>query len=118
MNYTYHTDNGHGWLEVSAEKVRALGVSVTRYSYESKDEKILFLEEDCDMPEFLKALREAGEGYVVTEVYDGDLSPIRRLQRLDGRGGGPCSFDSLSKPAKGSWQEAGRYAPDHGCTED
>jgi hypothetical protein len=49
----FHTDSGHGWLEVPKKEVEALGVKLSRYSYQDADN--FYLEEDCDLRAFLKA---------------------------------------------------------------
>lgn len=60
MQFTVHTDPGHGWLEVPINTLRDLGFKVTdftRYSYRSEDFMTAYLEEDCDMPLFLEGCR-------------------------------------------------------------
>ena len=55
--FTFYTDPGHGWLQVSAADLRALCLtpqSFSRYSYR-KAADLFYLEEDCDAPKFLAA---------------------------------------------------------------
>jgi hypothetical protein len=82
--YTFHHDGGHGWLEVNRADLVALHIAdkITSYSYQKGDK--VFLEEDCDMAEFLYAYDERfGFGGLIAPhnlanyVYDGDDSPIR-----------------------------------------
>ena len=51
----YHTDPGHGWLQISPDMLKDVGIehSISRYSYEGYG--CIFLEEDCDMPKFFNA---------------------------------------------------------------
>lgn len=46
--YTYYSDPGHGWLQVSAAECRALGIyhDISQFSKISND--FVYLEEDCD----------------------------------------------------------------------
>jgi hypothetical protein len=59
MSYTFHSDCGHGWLEVPAREIRALGIEgdISGYSYISTDGMTVYLEEDCDEGVFIKAVR-------------------------------------------------------------
>lgn len=54
MTFTYHTDPGHGWLQVSQQDLNDVGLSYVDFSSCSyTDGKFLFLEEDYDMTKFL-----------------------------------------------------------------
>lgn len=55
--YRFIADPGHGWLEVPVEELRALGIvqGISNCSYLSVDGKLAYLEEDCDLPAFLRA---------------------------------------------------------------
>ena len=56
--FVFHTDPGHGWLEVTMEEVKDVGLSLdsfTECSY--RERNLLFLEEDCDAPRFIEAYR-------------------------------------------------------------
>ena len=80
--YTFHEDAGHGWLEVNRADLVELNIAtkISPYSYQ-KDNKV-YLEEDCDTNEFVRAYEERF-GVMVTmdnlanDVYDGADSPIR-----------------------------------------
>jgi hypothetical protein len=80
MTYKFHSDAGHGWLEVPLADARQSGAEISRYSYAGRGK--VFLEEDCDAPCFAEAaglnLQE------VPEVYDGEDSWIRRLPPYEG----------------------------------
>ena len=48
--FLYHTDPGHGWIEVPMTELRRLGIerAITPFSYRHGD--TAYLEEDCDAP--------------------------------------------------------------------
>jgi hypothetical protein len=52
-SYVFHQDSGHGWLEVPAVEIRAMGLEerITPYSYLHHD--MAYLEEDIDAGTFL-----------------------------------------------------------------
>ena len=55
-------DPGHGWLEVPVADLVKLGIEneITPYSYKSRDGKLAYLEEDCDLSTYARA-----KGYTV-----------------------------------------------------
>lgn len=79
----FHSDPGHGWLECTAGLLRSLGIAhkVTPYSYRGEGYTV-YLEEDCDAPLLLQALRAKGTCFRVNELDQarGD-SFVRRLPR-------------------------------------
>ena len=56
FNATYIETPRHGYLKVKGDDVREVNISqsFSEYSFYDGDEDIFFLEEDCDMPMFLK----------------------------------------------------------------
>lgn len=56
--FTYHQDPGHGWLAVPRTLLHALGIAseITRYSFETWDGSTVYLEEDCDLNTFSRAV--------------------------------------------------------------
>jgi hypothetical protein len=63
--YTYIQDSGHGWLEVPREEITPeLAEKISSCSYMNGQN--VYLEEDCDMAEFLK---EKIEGPLSAETY-------------------------------------------------
>jgi hypothetical protein len=57
--FTFHTDPGHGWLQVETSMIRSLalmGISTCSY-IDGAAHLIAFLEEDCDANLFLEAYR-------------------------------------------------------------
>lgn len=77
--YVYHEDPGHGWLEVPTAQVRALGVKVTTYSYQSGDGLTMYLEEDLDMSRFLHAMDATGQAYEIKPRYHHGSAFVRNL---------------------------------------
>ena len=79
--YIWHTDAGHGWMEVPLSEIKDLGIDVTEYSYKSGDKA--FLEEDKDMGTFIEAYeKKYGQKPEWVEKYDGSNSPIREMERF------------------------------------
>jgi hypothetical protein len=76
--FTYLQDPGHGWLIVSGADLAALGMKHADFSicsYVSGD--ALALEEDCDMPLFLKRLDEVGITWRLREHHTNADAPVR-----------------------------------------
>ena len=81
--FTFHTDPGHGWLEVPAADVRALGVKVSRYSYRSRDGRTVYLEEDCDAPAFVEVwTAKHGQRPEYREQDHANSAPCRALPHV------------------------------------
>ena len=78
LELSFHTDAGHGWLEVPRKVARAvLGDKyqlISRYSYQNHVN--VYLEEDSDATLFFEACRINGVCYKLAEKYC-DPSPIR-----------------------------------------
>jgi hypothetical protein len=74
--YTYHTDPGHGWLEVELAELGELGIAdkISPYSYLHCGK--VYLEEDMDMTTFYKAKERRGQAFERVEVYK-HHTPIR-----------------------------------------
>ena len=76
--YLFHTDPGHGWLQVKRQELVDLGIldKISHYSYQKGDD--VYLEEDCDYSRFIMRMKELGRQVEVKElkpaVYD---SPVR-----------------------------------------
>jgi len=79
--FNFHSDAGHGWLEVPYKMVSALGIAnkISRYSYISLSGATVYLEEDCDAGLFIDAMRAANKPFTFNEIMDSDYSHIRNL---------------------------------------
>ncbi len=72
-----HSDPGHAWLAVKLSEIEMLGIKTDISSYSYIKGKTAYLEEDCDAPKFIQAMRAKG---IEVEVKDGacrERSPIR-----------------------------------------
>ncbi len=77
MRYTVHVDDGHEWLEAPRAVARDAGIldRISRYSHQSPDGRILYLEGDCDAALLINALGLTD----FRETYTQGDSAIRRL---------------------------------------
>ena len=79
--FTFHTDPGHGWLEVPKKMLTELGIDgeITSFSYESGD--YVYLEEDMDAGTFFRAYQgKRGKRPEFVERHQ-EVTPIRNYQR-------------------------------------
>jgi hypothetical protein len=85
--FTYLQDPGHGWLMVTRADLAGAGMSPADFSvcsYVSGDS--LALEEDCDMPRFLKRLDERGTPYRLREEHTNGDAHVHRWVSNSGAG--------------------------------
>jgi hypothetical protein len=85
LQLNFHTDPGHGWLEVPRTLAVALHIipRISHYSYRSHDGDTLYLEEDCDAAVFVEAAK--AQGFVIKTVERNSPSAdsfIRSLRRV------------------------------------
>ena len=80
--YTFHTDPGHGWLEVGLQELHDLGIydQITAYSYVKGDRA--YLEEDCDAGTFIRALKAQGQDFQYNTVNTNNDHWIRHCRRF------------------------------------
>lgn len=81
--YDFITDPGHGWLKVSREECKRLGIltRITPFSYQRGG--YVYLEEDCDAHLFTSAKRKAGERFKYRDrPCDRQYSRVRRYARF------------------------------------
>jgi hypothetical protein len=94
-DHTFHTDGGHGWLEAKRSDLIMLGIEtkISGYSYQSGDRTKVFLEEDCDAGEYVRALwgklynsaeYEQWKTLHIKESYR-ERTPIRQLPHFQTR---------------------------------
>lgn len=54
--FNVYCDPGHAWLKVSFADLRAIGMHSGKFSnYSYLSDNAIYLEEDCDLPLFVKA---------------------------------------------------------------
>jgi hypothetical protein len=79
--YTFHTDPGHGWLEVPRSHLRILGIEDRISGYSYADDENVYLEEDCDASLFAKYFRDRfGDWPLHRDIY-ADPSPVRKYRQ-------------------------------------
>ena len=80
--YQYLQGSGHGWLEVPMTEIKNLGLTqkISAYSYRKGDSA--FLEEDCDMSLFIKAMNATGQEFNFNEVHTNYDSQVRNYSRF------------------------------------
>ena len=72
----FHSDPGHGWLEVSLSTIRRFGFQANDFSIYSYVEYnpakgwVIFLEEDCDATKLLQAIDNAGLNVKDPDLFD------------------------------------------------
>lgn len=81
MKLNYHTDDGHGWVEVPRSLLIEYDIEdkITRYSYQKGDQ--VFLEEDCDAPCLITKMAERGLVIEYRELAVDGHSRIRNYAR-------------------------------------
>ena len=82
MKLTYWQDPGHGWIEAPRALIERLGIAhaISRFSYQ--DGARCYLEEDCDAPRLIEAMRRANIQLDIIEVHISGDAPIRALARF------------------------------------
>jgi len=80
MEKVYHSDPGHGWLAVKLSDLEMLGIETKISSYSYVKGKTAYLEEDCDMSEFIKAAQARGIEVKIKQGAQRDRSPIRSFR--------------------------------------
>ncbi len=79
---TFYETPGHGYLKVSGDDAREVKISqsFSDYSFFNEDDDVFYLEEDCDLPLFLKRCELDGVTVEIDEQYldeDEEESMIR-----------------------------------------
>ena len=84
MNKTiikFHSDSGHGWIEVSLNQIQSAGLMPKDFSmYSYRNGSKFYLEEDCDAPKFLDHYKILHEVEFNDIHYNSDCF-IRDLER-------------------------------------
>jgi hypothetical protein len=81
LSLKYHTDPGHGWIQVDKHLLIHLGIAnkISNYSYECMND-YAYLEEDCDAGILLDALKASNIEFEIIRTYS-NLSPIRSFKK-------------------------------------
>ena len=81
--FTFHTDPGHGWLEVPVPTLMQVGLMPSDFSsFSYQQGHVVYLEEDCDAPVFLQTYERVLGPVEVVEKFSHYDSWIRRLPRI------------------------------------
>lgn len=77
LTVVFLTDPGHGWLKVRRDVLAKLGLlhQISGYSYERN--RHVYLEEDCDAPKLLEALKAAGVTLRIKNKNSNKQSKVR-----------------------------------------
>lgn len=85
ITLNFHSDPGHGWLELPKAIARGLGKafcdSISFFSYQDRDN--LYLEEDSDYPKAITALKSKGFIISLNEIDYRDEAPCRSFKRVN-----------------------------------
>jgi hypothetical protein len=82
MNFTAHTDPGHGWIAVPVKLLSNLGLIDKISTCSFLRGKTAYLEEDSDALKFINAFRAAnGQDPTFSENNTDKRSPIRSYGR-------------------------------------
>lgn len=81
MSYVFHTDPGHGWLEVDKDELSLFNIADKISSYSYKLGNKVFLEEDCDAGLFINALENRGIKFTYTTINSNTDSIVRTYKR-------------------------------------
>ena len=80
----YRIDPGHGWLVVNHLQLQLVGLSPADFSaFSYKTDGRYALEEDCDMPKFMKAAEDKGIGVELKIKHLDNDSSIRRWRSIN-----------------------------------
>jgi hypothetical protein len=80
---TIYTDPSHGWAKVTLKELSRLNIldKISSYSYIHKNGLNAYLEEDCDLSTYLKALDAKGIKFRIIEKNANKSSKIRSYAR-------------------------------------
>lgn len=78
-----YTDPSHGWAKVSLIELLKLNIAdkISTYSYIHKNGLYAYLEEDCDLSTYLKALDSKGIAFKIIEKHTDKSSKVRSYNR-------------------------------------
>ena len=84
MEFIYHQDPSHGWVEVSVKALKGLGADLSKisaYSYcrPMTTETLVYLEEDGDVMVLIDALKKKGIEFEFKSVHTNHDCGVRSL---------------------------------------
>lgn len=82
--FTFHTDPGHAWLEVSVAELTRVGLAPSDFSaYSFEGNGNVYLEEDCDAPVFIRTYEQHVGTFHCFDLHTEYEHWIRRLRRIE-----------------------------------
>ena len=83
LQLTFHSDPGHGWLQVPHSLIWELGIQSDISPYSYADDSYVYLEEDCDYSVFMRAIEAKGLELKLNERSSDVESKIRDMRQFD-----------------------------------
>jgi hypothetical protein len=82
IGYNFHAynDPGHGWLKVERSILFDYNLEGKISSYSYQNGEFVWLEEDCDAPKLLDAIKLKGHTVKIKDHYRNSESPIRKYE--------------------------------------
>ena len=77
MKITLYEDPGHAWAKVPKKKLEKLGILDQISGCSFQRGKYLYLEEDCDLPLFIRAMKAQGQTVEIESRFTNRSSRIR-----------------------------------------
>ena len=89
MTFTIHTDNSHGWIEISNDDLFILGLTRSSFSeFSFQDRDGVYAEEDMDAFAIIKSHKTLfGTEPVIKNIHFGGDHPLRNKSRCAPKGG-------------------------------
>lgn len=80
MLFRFISDPGHGWLETDRAMIKRVGIENKISSYSYQKGFAVYLEEDCDAPLFIEALKTIGIYNIELKRVYQENTFVRRCQ--------------------------------------
>ena len=83
VTLNFYSTPSHGYLQVHKNLMKDIAVKAVNssYSFYNAKQNLFYFEEDCDAPEVLTALKNAGYTVNIVDEYD-ELETIKAYRRL------------------------------------
>ena len=84
LKFKFYSDPGHGWIAVTLQVLKDLGIIERISPYSFIRGKTAYLEEDCDAGMLFSAMQDKSILYIIKErVYPLKRCPIRSYNRYN-----------------------------------
>ena len=83
ITLNFYSTPSHGYLQVHKNLMNDIAVKAinSSYSFFNAKQNLFYFEEDCDAPEVLNALKDAGYEVLIVSQYD-ERETIKSYRRL------------------------------------